>query len=133
MKLKKKIYFKSKSINYCAIIFLKYILYTHLCVCVYVYLGPSGSGVAPLSADGPGLDTDALFTWPLPPAPVDPPRVNSDTVEVKLFSFIFIIHTLYIYISYVHLWIIKNFKSEGILFINNIVDSITNKIEKKKK
>lgn len=31
-----------------------------------MYLGPSGSAVAPLSAaDGPGLETDALFTCPL--------------------------------------------------------------------
>lgn len=50
-----------------------------------VILGPSGSGWAPLSVDdGPGLETDALFTWPLPPAPVELPRVNSDTVVVKL-------------------------------------------------
>lgn len=52
------------------------------------YLGPSGSGVALLSADGPALDTDALFTWPLPPAPVDPPRVNSDTAVAKLLIFL---------------------------------------------
>lgn len=58
---------------------------------VIKYLGPSGSGAAPLSAaDGPGLETDALFTWPLPPAPVDPPRVNSETVAVKLISFCFV-------------------------------------------
>lgn len=62
-----------------------------LCFVVIVlkYLGPSGSGVVPLSAEGPGLDTDALFTWPLPPAPVDPPRVNSDTVVVKLHFILF--------------------------------------------
>lgn len=37
------------------------------------------------AADGPGLDTDALFTCPFPlPAPVEEPRVNSDTVVVEL-------------------------------------------------
>lgn len=46
--------------------------------------------VADAAADGPGLDTDALLTWPLPPAPVDAPRVNSDTLIGKLCVGVFV-------------------------------------------
>lgn len=53
-----------------------------------MYLGPSDSDCcAPLlvsATDVPGLDTDALLTCPLPLAPVEPPRVSSDTALAKL-------------------------------------------------
>lgn len=49
-----------------------------------IYLCLNGSVGAPFSAEGPGLETEALLTCPFPPAPVEPPRVNSDTVEAKL-------------------------------------------------
>lgn len=58
------------------------------------YLWRRGSVVAALlalpSADGPGLDTDALFTWPLPlPAPAELPRVNSGIGPMKLWFVLF--------------------------------------------
>lgn len=57
---------------------------------VILYLAPSESDcwavvVLFSAADGPGLDTDALFTCPFPlPAPFEIPLVNSDTVVAKL-------------------------------------------------
>lgn len=48
------------------------------------YLGPKGSAGAPFSADGPGLDTEALFTCPFPPDPAEVPRVTSETAVAKL-------------------------------------------------
>lgn len=48
------------------------------------YLGPKGSAGAPFSAEGPGLDTEALFTCPFPPDPAEVPRVTSDTAVAKL-------------------------------------------------
>lgn len=50
------------------------------------YLGPKGSVGAPFSAEGPGLETEALFTCPLPPDPAEVPRVTSDTAVAKLMS-----------------------------------------------
>lgn len=51
------------------------------------YLGPKGSAGAPFSAEGPGLDTDALFTCPFP-VPAEVPRVTSDTAVAKLIVFV---------------------------------------------
>lgn len=70
-----------------------FVILINMCgfVCEWLlYLAPRESDcwvpvVLLSAADGPGLDTDALFTCPFPlPAPVELPLVNSETVVVKL-------------------------------------------------
>lgn len=56
---------------------------------VCIYLVPSGSvccaSALPSTADGPGLETDALLTCPFPPALVETPCVNSELAFTLLY------------------------------------------------
>lgn len=78
----------------CFVLYLKRkccIFFILICFSI-MYLGPSESDCcAPLllsATDVPGLDTDALLTCPLPLAPVEPPRVSSDTALAKLIDLV---------------------------------------------